>query len=147
MILLQVYEKGRLIIPVLFMFPYVQDSPYLIYTYTMSRDWLCSHLRVIQCHYTNTFYHVGFEALTAVAKKSSVFWNITSCPLHTSFLLDLPFDPEDGDDVLPNRRLTFTGLHVVISQKIEFRVVTFYFTIGDEYWDGTRDILNTRTVN
>jgi hypothetical protein len=39
-------------------------------------------------------------------------------------LLSLFFDPEDGSDVLPNRRFTFTGLHGVISQKTEFFLAT-----------------------
>jgi hypothetical protein len=34
-------------------------------------------------------------------------------------LLGLFFDPEDGGDVSPKRKLTFNGLHGVISQKIE----------------------------
>jgi hypothetical protein len=33
-------------------------------------------------------------------------------------LLALFFDPEDGGDVPPKRRLTFDGLYGVISQKI-----------------------------
>jgi hypothetical protein len=35
---------------------------------------------------------------------------------HTGFLLGLFFDPEDGGDVPLKRRLTFNGLHGVISQ-------------------------------
>jgi hypothetical protein len=36
---------------------------------------------------------------------------------HAGILLGL-FDPEDGGDVSPKRRLTFNGLHGVISPKI-----------------------------
>jgi hypothetical protein len=38
--------------------------------------------------------------------------------MHAGFLLGLFFDPEDGGDVPPKRRLTFNGLYGVISQKI-----------------------------
>jgi hypothetical protein len=37
----------------------------------------------------------------------------------TYFFLSLFFKPEDGGDVSLKRRLTFNGLHSVISQKIE----------------------------
>jgi hypothetical protein len=33
-------------------------------------------------------------------------------------LLGLILDPEDGGDVPPKRRLTFNGMHGVLSQKI-----------------------------
>jgi hypothetical protein len=33
--------------------------------------------------------------------------------------LALFFDPEEGGDIPPKRRLTFSGLHGVISKKIE----------------------------
>jgi hypothetical protein len=36
---------------------------------------------------------------------------------HAGILLDL-FDPEDGGDAPPKHRLTFNGLHGVISQKL-----------------------------
>jgi hypothetical protein len=51
--------------------------------------------------------------LTAVAMKSSVFWDITRCsPLHAGFLLDLFFGPGNGGDIfLPNVPLTLNGLH------------------------------------
>jgi hypothetical protein len=44
--------------------------------------------------------------------------------LHAGFLLGLFFDPRDGDDVLPKRRLTLTELHGVISQKTELFITT-----------------------
>jgi hypothetical protein len=91
----------------------------------------------------------GFEVLTAVAMKRSIFRDIKPCrPLKANrrichlhlqgqkisqarnqrktgsnlcwFLLGLSFDPEDGDMFFPKRRLTFNGLHGVISQKTEF---------------------------
>jgi hypothetical protein len=36
------------------------------------------------------------------------------CLLHIRFFLSLLLDPEDGGDVSPKRRMTFTGLHGVI---------------------------------
>jgi hypothetical protein len=38
--------------------------------------------------------------------------------------LGLLFDPEDGGDVPPKRRLTFNGLQGVISQKTVFFITT-----------------------
>jgi hypothetical protein len=76
----------------------------------------------------------GFQVLTAVVRKTSIVWDITPCsPLkvnrcscfHAGFLLGLFFDRENGSDVPPKRRLTLSGLHGVISQKIElFRLKT-----------------------
>jgi hypothetical protein len=43
---------------------------------------------------------------------------------HAGFLLGIFFDPEDGGDVPPKRRLTFNGLHGVISQKIVLFIAT-----------------------
>jgi hypothetical protein len=65
--------------------------------------------------------------------KSSVFWDVSLCsPLkikqskasylfHAGFLLGLFFDPED---IIPKLRLTFNGLHVSISKKIELFIAT-----------------------
>jgi hypothetical protein len=39
--------------------------------------------------------------------------------LQANFLLGSLFDPKDGGDMFIRRRLTFNGLHGVISQKIE----------------------------
>jgi hypothetical protein len=39
-------------------------------------------------------------------------------------LLGLFFDPEDGGDVPPKRRLTFNRLHDVISQNITLSITT-----------------------
>jgi hypothetical protein len=43
---------------------------------------------------------VGFEVLTAVVMKISIFWDIklATC-FHAGFLLGLFFDPEDGGDM------------------------------------------------
>jgi hypothetical protein len=52
-------------------------------------------------------HYVGFEVLTALVMKSSLFWAITPCSpfevnqlacylLHAGFLLGLFFDAEDG---------------------------------------------------
>jgi hypothetical protein len=43
---------------------------------------------------------------------------------HAGFLLGLFFDPEDGGDVPPKRRLTFNRLHGIISQKTVFFITT-----------------------
>jgi hypothetical protein len=85
--------------------------------------------------------YVGFVVLTPLAMKISIFWDITLCiPIKTdvseknitsifrcfgcrllraSFMLGLLFGPEDRAVVPPKRRLTYTGLHGFISQKIE----------------------------
>jgi hypothetical protein len=48
---------------------------------------------------------------------------LQSTCFHAGFLLALFFDPEDGGDyVPPKHRLTFNGLHGVISQKIVLSV-------------------------
>jgi hypothetical protein len=105
-------------------------------------------------------------------KSIIVFWDITPCsPLkvnrrfggtyrlhlqgrallatcfHAGFLLGIFFDPEDGDDVHPKRRLTFNGLYGFISQKVVFFITTAVRTLnptylkernhwGDQYVDG-----------
>jgi hypothetical protein len=64
--------------------------------------------------YIHTHTYAGFEVLTAVDMKSSIFWDITPCnpskanrsfggtyrhclpPLQAGLLLGLFFDPEDG---------------------------------------------------
>jgi hypothetical protein len=43
---------------------------------------------------------------------------------HSCFLLGLFFNPEDGCDVSPRHRLTYSGLHGVIYQKTELFVTT-----------------------
>jgi hypothetical protein len=47
--------------------------------------------------------YVGFEVLTPVVMKSSIFWDITPCSsacylLHAGILIDL-FNPEDEGDM------------------------------------------------
>jgi hypothetical protein len=66
---------------------------------------------------------VGFEVLTAVVMKSSVFWDTT---------LRSPLEVNRRFDVHPKRRLTFNGIHGVISQKTELFTRSFdyfYFLI------------------
>jgi hypothetical protein len=58
-----------------------------------------------------TLNYVGFEVLTAVVMKSMIFWDITPCRWRRY--------------VPPKSRLTFNGLHGVISQKMVF----FSFTL------------------
>jgi hypothetical protein len=68
---------------------------------------------------------VGFEVLTAVVKKSSIFWDITPCsPLNGSasrwfraWLIIRPWRWRRHDP--PNRWTIFNGLHCILSQKIE----------------------------
>jgi hypothetical protein len=49
--------------------------------------------------------YVGFEVLTAVVMKNSIFWNVTPSrkfflPLvQATFLLGVFFDPLDGSDI------------------------------------------------
>jgi hypothetical protein len=69
--------------------------------------------------------------------KNTIFWDITLCSLLkvkssallaayflVGFLLGLVFDPEDGGDVPPKRRLIFNGLHGIISQKTVLFITT-----------------------
>jgi hypothetical protein len=84
-----------------------------------------------------------------------IFWDIMSCSLlkvnrrfrrtsppssgwkkaplaasfHVGFMLDLFFDPEDGGDVPPKRRLSFNGLHSVIFKKIVHLIHHQYFAL------------------
>jgi hypothetical protein len=49
----------------------------------------------------------------------------SACSLfHAGFLLALFFGPKNGGYVAPKRRLALTGLHGVISQKIELFIAT-----------------------
>jgi hypothetical protein len=107
--------------------------------------------------------HVGFEVLTAVVIKSSVFWDMTqcsplkvdrrfrgTCPLHrqcwrvsqreisvkqATIFASLTLQPWRWRwQFTPKRRLTFNGLHGVISQKVEL------------FKQRTRHILKTITL-
>jgi hypothetical protein len=102
---------------------------------------------------------VGFEVLTAVVTKCSIFWEATTCSplkvnwqqsvstcylLHAGFLLDLFSDPEDeGDMILRNvgrlstdytalhpRRQSCSSLVCIITWSSENSVVLiFYFNL------------------
>jgi hypothetical protein len=101
--------------------------------------------------------YVGFEVLTEVVMKSTVFWYITPCsPLkvnrnfggtyhhhlqgrrisgaisqHESRWLSRTYVP-------PKRRLTFNGLHSVIVQKIELFLKKFLSSLANSsFWRGT----------
>jgi hypothetical protein len=50
---------------------------------------------------------VGFEVLTVVLMKISVFWDITPC------------SPLKDSHIPPKRRFTLSGPHGVISQEVE----------------------------
>jgi hypothetical protein len=56
---------------------------------------------------------------------------MASKALSAGFLLGLFFDSEDGGDVNPKLRLTFNGLHGVISQKI----VLFNFNVAPQWFE------------
>jgi hypothetical protein len=97
----------------------------------------------MSCVATST--DIGFEVLTAVVTRNVIFWDITLCCLfqvnrcfgnicrlqfqcllaayfHAALLLGLFFDPETGGNVfsfLVKCRLTFNGLYVLITPKIE----------------------------
>jgi hypothetical protein len=70
---------------------------------------------------------VGFEVLTVVVMKSSIFWDITP---YSAYHLPSPwffachiFPPlRLRRCFLPTRRLTFSGLHGVITQEVELFV-------------------------
>jgi hypothetical protein len=49
---------------------------------------------------------------------------------HVGFLLGVFFDPEDGGNVPPKCRLTFNGLHGVISEKISTLKILFFLNYG-----------------
>jgi hypothetical protein len=76
-------------------------------------------------------YSVGFEVLTAVVIKSTIFWGITPCsPLKVNrrfggtYRLHLQSRRTRWKRYSPKRRMTFNGLHGVISQKIVFFITT-----------------------
>jgi hypothetical protein len=50
--------------------------------------------------------------------------------LPLTFMLVLFFNPEDGGDVPPKRRLPFNELHGVISQEIIFFIITAVRTLN-----------------
>lgn len=51
--------------------------------------------------------------------------------LHAGSFLSLFFDPEDGGNIFfQKRRLTFRGLHCIMSQKIEFLMTTTVITLN-----------------
>jgi hypothetical protein len=49
--------------------------------------------------------------------------------LHTGLLLGLLFNPEDGGDIFPKRRLNMNGLQGVVSQKTEHHITTAVITL------------------
>jgi hypothetical protein len=66
---------------------------------------------------------VGHDAVES-GRNSPIFQRNIQLPSSGSFyFLVLLFDPEDGSDVPPKRRLTFIGLHGVISQKIALFII------------------------
>jgi hypothetical protein len=76
--------------------------------------------------------NVGFEVVTEVLMKSTIFWDITPCiplkgnlPFGGTYRLHLQgrisrviYQRESRRYVRPKRRLTFNGLHGVLSQNI-----------------------------
>jgi hypothetical protein len=50
---------------------------------------------------SNLKIYIGFQVLTAVFKKSTVFWDTTNCMLPASFgfLHDLFFEAKNGGDI------------------------------------------------
>jgi hypothetical protein len=90
----------------------------------------------VYASFRNHFLDVGFEVLTPVVMKSTIYRDITPCSLLksqptfqrntlASILLGLFFDPEDGGSVLPKRLL----IHGVISQKRELFISLMYFVV------------------
>jgi hypothetical protein len=116
--------------------------------------WMFNAVKV--SNFRHRLFYVGFEVLTAVVMKSTIFWDITPCsPLtvNRSFggtyrlhvqgrknKLNLFFRPSSGSKnnlffrpwrwkryVPPRRPLTLNGLHGVISQNIV--LITDYFLL------------------
>jgi hypothetical protein len=83
-----------------------------------------------------TLYYIWYEILTAVVKKSSVFWDVKPCSMITAtvaccllpagYLRGLPFNPDVGWTKFPLKLpLTFNGLHGITSQNSE--LFTLYY--------------------
>jgi hypothetical protein len=68
------------------------------------------------------YYLLGYN----VVESQPTFRRNISPPtcFHSGFLFGKFFDPEDGGDVPPKRRLIFNGLYGVISQKIVLFITT-----------------------
>jgi hypothetical protein len=103
--------------------------------------WICNIRLAVSVQYKNLDI-VGFEVLTEVVMKSTIFWDITPCsplninrrfggtyclqPLlatcfHAGFLLSLFFSAWRWRRYVPPKlRLTLNGLHGVIFQKLVF---------------------------
>jgi hypothetical protein len=86
------------------------DKTFLLKSSTFTDITPCNPLKVFRCFGETCRLH-----LQAV---------LDTC-FHAGSLFALFFDPDDADDMFPpERRLTFNGLHGVISQKIEAFITT-----------------------
>jgi hypothetical protein len=118
---------------------------HMIYTAPHPRKRNSSALNFVRV----VIFYIGFEVLTAVVMKSSVFWDITAysslqinrCSASYLFLVWLIIRPwRRVRHVPPKRPFTFNGLHGLISLKIRlfpvFLLRTGYLSL---YTDGLRD--------
>jgi hypothetical protein len=72
-------------------------------------------------------YKLGFEVLTAVALKISVFWDIRPCsPIKTNISEEHTVSLKMEAIFPTNRRLTFTGLHSVYRRRQNSSNMNFF---------------------
>jgi hypothetical protein len=113
-------------------------------TYRGTSVWvLCFHTEMVLIlkYITESFVikylcYVGFEVLTAMGMKSTIFWDITPCsPLKVNWpppaftpvsCSAYPSTLKMEAYVPPKLRSTFNGLHCVISQKIVLRFFSYH---------------------
>jgi hypothetical protein len=71
------------------------------------------------------YYILGYSGPTVYFVESQrSFGGTYRFHIHAGILLGLFFDPEDGSDVPPTRRLTFFGLDGIISQNVALSITT-----------------------
>jgi hypothetical protein len=84
---------------------------------------VCAHFTICHhCYFTlvtivTTTPFVGFEVLTAVVMKSSIFWNVTPCWNFSDV------SEKQGQNIPPKHRSTFNWLYGVVSQKTELFII------------------------
>jgi hypothetical protein len=92
----------------------------------------CSQLKVNRRYRGTYSLHLQARGISRARKQVASF--------HVGFLLDLFFDPEDGGDVPPKRRLAFSGLHVIISQKLVLIIINVFQTECHSITNQSREI-------
>jgi hypothetical protein len=66
----------------------------------------------------------------SISLPSSGLKEVLLCQLHAGFSPGLFFNPEDGGDVPPKRRLTSNGLHGAISQKPLRKILKYEYRVA-----------------